>query len=155
MAEEHKAPYFQHLPEIIALGPPVGFKRYGKEFSSKFRILRPWESTLPLSEFLLAHAQNTKAALCSAMFSLSAAILDCLPSLRFVVTTSAGLNHIDLAECRRRHISVANACTIFSAEVADLAVGLLLDVMRKISAGNRFVKNGLWPKSGDYPLGFT
>ncbi|KAL2492168.1 D-isomer specific 2-hydroxyacid dehydrogenase family protein [Abeliophyllum distichum] len=143
MAEE-KA---QQLPEIIVLGPPAVFGRYEKEFSMKFRILKP----LPLSEFLSAHAQNTNAVLCSAAFSLSAAILCHLPSFRLVVTTSAGLNHIDLPECRRRHISVANAPTIFSA---DIAAGLLLDVMRKITAGNRFVKNGHWRKSGDYVLGF-
>ncbi|KAL0302301.1 UNVERIFIED_CONTAM: Glyoxylate/hydroxypyruvate reductase HPR3 [Sesamum calycinum] len=76
------------------------------------------------------------------------------PLLRLVVTTSAGINHIDLVECRRRGISVANAASIFSADVADLAVGLLLDVLRRISAGNRFVKGGLWPMQEAYPLGF-
>ncbi|KAL0339387.1 UNVERIFIED_CONTAM: Glyoxylate/hydroxypyruvate reductase HPR3 [Sesamum angustifolium] len=76
------------------------------------------------------------------------------PSLRLVVTTSAGINHIDLVECRRRGIAVANAAGIFSADVADLAVGLLLDVLRRISAGNRFVKGGLWPMQEAYPLGF-
>ncbi|KAL2515015.1 D-isomer specific 2-hydroxyacid dehydrogenase family protein [Forsythia ovata] len=152
MAED-ETPEVQQLPEIIVLGPPVVFETYEKEFCSKFRILRPWESTLPLSEFLLAHAQNTNAALCSGYFLLSTAVLRHLPSLRLVVTTSAGVDHIDLSECRRRQISVANASTLFSADVADLAVGLLLNVMRQISAANRLVKNGLWPKTGDYPFG--
>ncbi|KAK4476542.1 hypothetical protein RD792_015698 [Penstemon davidsonii] len=142
-------------PEIIVLGPPTIFVRYEREFCSRFHVLKPWESPLPLAQFLEAHAQNTRAALCGGMFALSAAVLHHLPSLRMVATTSAGLNHIDLLECRRRGISVANAPAIFSADVADLAVGLLLDVLRKISAGNRFVKNGLWPKQGGaYPLGF-
>ncbi|CAI9764817.1 unnamed protein product [Fraxinus pennsylvanica] len=43
--------------------------------------------------------------------------------------------------------------TNFSVGVADLTVGLIFDVMRKISAANRFVKDGLWPKAGDYPFG--
>ncbi|CAA2962111.1 glyoxylate hydroxypyruvate reductase HPR3 [Olea europaea subsp. europaea] len=116
------------LPEILVLGPPAVFETYEKEFCSKFRTIRPWESTLPLSEFLSAYANDT-----SAVF--------------------AGLNHIDLTECSRRQISVANASTVLSADVADLAVGLILDVMRKISAANRFVKDGFWPKAGDYPFG--
>ncbi|KAK6142866.1 hypothetical protein DH2020_023214 [Rehmannia glutinosa] len=154
MAEGLQITKIQQSPEIIVLGPPSVFRTHGKELSSRFRSLRPWESPLPLAQFLAAQAQNTQAALCSGTFSLSAAVLDNLPSLRLVVTTSAGVNHIDLSECRRRGIAVANAATIFSADVADLAVGLLLDVLRKISAGNRYVKNGFWPKQGAYPLGF-
>ncbi|KAF2311106.1 hypothetical protein GH714_019522 [Hevea brasiliensis] len=76
-----------------------------------------------------------------------------LPTVRLVVTTSAGLNQIDLPECRRRGIAVANVANVYSADVADLAVGLLIDVLRKISASNSYVKQGNWPTRGDYPLG--
>ncbi|KAL6124338.1 hypothetical protein ACLB2K_076851 [Fragaria x ananassa] len=34
-----------------------------------------------------------------------------------------------------------------------MAVGLFIDVMRKISASNRYVRDGLWATRGDYPLG--
>ncbi|KAG8363365.1 hypothetical protein BUALT_Bualt19G0014800 [Buddleja alternifolia] len=144
----------KQLPEILVLGSPLILKSYATEFSSKFRVLRPWESPLPLAQFLAAEAQNTQAALCSGGVSVSADLLRQLPSLRLVVTTSAGINQVDLHECRRRGVAVANAGTIFSADVADFAVGLILDVLRKISAGNRFVKSGLWSKNGTYPLGF-
>lgn len=74
-----------------------------------------------------------------------------LSSLRVIVTTSAGLDHVDLLECRRRGIAVANARNVFSEDVADMAVGLLIDVLRKISAGDRYVRRGLWATNGDYP----
>lgn len=154
MGENQPSAAAQQKPEIVVLGPPSVFGLYEEEFSSRFRVLRPWESQLPLPQFLAARAHSTRAALCSGVFSLSAAVLANLPSLRLVVTTSAGLNHIDLAECRRRDIAVAYAGNFFSADVADLAVGLLLDVLRKVSAANRFVKEGLWPHHGEFPLGF-
>ncbi|KAG8391728.1 hypothetical protein BUALT_Bualt01G0217300 [Buddleja alternifolia] len=142
------------LPQIIVFGPPTFYKSHDKEFSSKFRVLKPWQSQLPLPEFLTAQAKNIRAALCSGVFKLTASILRHLPSLELVVSGSVGLNHIDLLECRRRGIAVATASTLYSGDVAELAVGLLLDVLRKISAGNRFVRNGLWLKQGDYyPLG--
>ncbi|KAL8541276.1 hypothetical protein ACS0TY_002499 [Phlomoides rotata] len=153
MADNNPAADVQQLPEIIVFGPPTIFGHYEKEFNSRFRVLKPWESPLPLSQFLEAQAHNTRAALCGATASLTAAVLCSLPSLRLIVATSAGLDHIDLIECRRQGIAVAYAASLFSADVADFAVGLLLDVLRKISAGNRFVKNGLWPVRGDYPLG--
>ncbi|KAL3536906.1 hypothetical protein ACH5RR_000272 [Cinchona calisaya] len=108
---------------------------------------------MSLEEFLITHADNTRAILCSSVVKkINASILRLLPSLRLVITPSAGLNHIDLDECRRRGISVANSSTIFSADVADLAVGLLIDFLRKISVGDRFVKSGLWPVKGHHHL---
>lgn len=42
---------------------------------------------------------------------------------------------------------------MFSEDVADMAVGLLIDVLRKVSAADRYVRKGLWAAKGDYPLG--
>uniref|UniRef100_A0A803LQV4 D-isomer specific 2-hydroxyacid dehydrogenase NAD-binding domain-containing protein n=1 Tax=Chenopodium quinoa TaxID=63459 RepID=A0A803LQV4_CHEQI len=79
--------------------------------------------------------------------------LDCLPSLEFIVTSCVGIDHIDLSECRRRGISVANIGDAFSDDVADCAVGLLIDVLRKVSAAHRFVRAGSWPELEVFPLG--
>lgn len=141
-------------PEIIIFGPPSVFRLYAKQFSEKFRILKHWESSIPLKEFLSIQAQHIQAAICHAGFKVDSDILRFLPSLRLLLTTSAGLNHINLDDCRRSGVLVANSPTIFSVDVADLAVGLLMDVLRKMSAANRFVKSGNWAvKGGEYPLG--
>lgn len=84
---------------------------------------------------------------------LTAETLDKLPGVEIVVCSSAGVNHIDLAECHRRGIKVTNAGDAFSEDVADYAVGLLVDVLRRVSAADRFVRDGLWPVKGVYPLG--
>ena len=63
------------------------------------------------------------------------------------------MDHIDLAECARRGVAVANSGTVYSTDVADHAVGLLIDVLRRVSAAERFVRRGLWPVQGDHPLG--
>ena len=84
---------------------------------------------------------------------VDAAFLDAVPSLGFVFSTGAGVDHIDLHECARRGVAVANSGTVYSADVADQAVGMLIDVLRRVSAAERFVRRGLWPVQGDYPLG--
>lgn len=109
---------------------------------------------MPLPRYLAEHAQNTRAAFCSGISPLPGTVISQLPYLSIVVTSSMGINHIDLMECRRRGIAIANGATVCSTDVADLAVGLLIDVWRKISAANRFVRNGLWTEQGIYPLGF-
>ncbi|KAJ0968494.1 hypothetical protein J5N97_025411 [Dioscorea zingiberensis] len=121
--------------------------------STRFHLLKPWDSPLPLPAFLSAHAASVEALLITGLDPVTAATLDSLPSVRCVVTTSAGVNHIDLSECARRSIVVANTGTVFSEDGADYAVGLLIDVLRRVSAADQYVRRGLWPITGDYPLG--
>lgn len=148
--QEHQC---EEFPEILVLEPPPIMKVYGDQFLKNFRLLKAWESQLPLEEFLTIHAQSVRALLSPGRYPLTTNILRLLPTLQLVVTTSAGLDHIDLAEFQRRGIAIANAGDVYSADVADMAVGLLIDVLRKISAADRYVRNVLWPTKGDFPLG--
>nr|KYP76951.1 Glyoxylate reductase [Cajanus cajan] len=109
-------------------------------YSHKFHFLSP-NPNHSLQHFLrLHHPSSIRALLCSANYSVSAQVLRLLPSLRLLLTTSAGTEHIDLRECRRRGIQVAAAGGIFSQDVADAAVALLLDVTRNISAADRYLR---------------
>ncbi|XP_072989093.1 glyoxylate/hydroxypyruvate reductase HPR3-like [Typha latifolia] len=123
--------------------------------SARFNLLKSYESPLSHDAFLASPAAaSASAAIVSGGGAVDAALLDLLPSLRCVVTTSAGVNHIDFAECTRRGVAVANAGTVYSVDVADYAVGLLLDVLRRVSESERFLRGGLWPIKGEYPLGY-
>uniref|UniRef100_A0A2N9G2H7 glyoxylate reductase (NADP(+)) n=1 Tax=Fagus sylvatica TaxID=28930 RepID=A0A2N9G2H7_FAGSY len=138
-----------HLPHVLVLHPPEYFSLYQSQYSHKFHFLNAWESPLPLDQFLSTHARNVQALLSCGYFAINADILCLLPSLRLVVTPTTGLNHIDLSECRRRGVAVANTGGVASVDVADMAVGLFIDVLRKISAANRYVRQ--WQRS--YPFG--
>ncbi|XP_021280620.1 glyoxylate/hydroxypyruvate reductase HPR3-like [Herrania umbratica] len=156
MAPENPSlPSENDLPYVLILKPPPSFVIFGEHFfnSTKFRFLKAYESPLPLAHFLLAHAQSVQAILSSGGAPVTADTIRLMPLLRLVVTTSQGLNHIDLSECRRRGIVVASAGTIYSADCADSVVALLIDVLRKVSAADRFVKQGLWSSQGEFPLG--
>ncbi|KAF8036172.1 hypothetical protein BT93_C2007 [Corymbia citriodora subsp. variegata] len=125
------------------LGPPHHFSLLNRPLPDGFRSLKPWESPLPFDDFLFsADARSAEAILTSSRAPVTADVLLRLPDVRLVVSTSAGLNHVDLAECRRRGIVIAGAGDTKSEEVADLAVGLLIDVLRKVSAGDRYVRRG-------------
>ncbi|CAB4269814.1 unnamed protein product [Prunus armeniaca] len=142
------------LPQVLVLLPPGCFTLLESNYSHKFNFLKAWDSPLPQDQFLATHAGSVQALLSSANGpTITANILQMLPSLKVIVTTSAGLDHVDLAECRSRGVAIASTPKIFTEDVADMAVGLLLDVMRKISAGDRYVRDGLWATRGDYALG--
>ncbi|CAL5029040.1 unnamed protein product [Urochloa decumbens] len=125
----------------------------------RYRVLDFFALGEPLQDFLANAAalpDPPRAAIVVGCFAarVDAAFLEAAPSLAFVFSTGAGVDHIDLCECARRGVAVANSGTVYSADVADHAVGMLIDVLRRASAAERFVRGGLWPAAqGKYPLG--
>lgn len=118
-----------------------------------FRILDPHNSSQPIDSFLSSHAQSVRVVIVYGIYTLTADTIRLLPSLELVVGTSVGVDHIDISECRIRGITVTNAGYAFAEDVADCAIALLIDVLRRVSAGDRYVRSGLWRLKGEYTLG--
>ncbi|KAI7742043.1 hypothetical protein M8C21_030049, partial [Ambrosia artemisiifolia] len=151
--QHHQSPSSE-LRQVLVLRPPPVFAVHEQDFSNRFHILKAYESPLPTHDFLQAHAQSVKVVLCSAIGPITADVIRALPALQLVVSAATGVNHIDMAECRLRGIKVTNAGDVFSDDVADAAVGLLIDVLRRVTSGDRFVRCGRWATSQDeYSLG--
>lgn len=145
-----------NLPKLFIHGPLKLSSILQPHPSHNFHILNPSPS-LPLHQFISTdphHASDIAAIFCTGLYPLNADILRLLPSLRVIVTSSAGTDHIDLSECRRRGIQVAGVGDLFSDDVADMAVALLIDVFRKITAADRCLRRQLQSASWDFPLGF-
>jgi lactate dehydrogenase-like 2-hydroxyacid dehydrogenase len=70
--------------------------------------------------------------------------LERLPGLRAIVNFGVGYDSTDVAEAGRRGVVVANTPDVLTDCVADTAVGLVIDVMRGLSAADRFVRRGEW-----------
>ncbi|HET7855357.1 MAG TPA: D-glycerate dehydrogenase [Gaiellaceae bacterium] len=81
------------------------------------------------------------------------ATLDRFPNLRLVANYGAGYDLVDVGACRARGIAVTNTPDVTAPATADLTFGLILAVLRRIAAGDRVVRSGVW-KSGwaDEPL---
>jgi lactate dehydrogenase-like 2-hydroxyacid dehydrogenase len=85
-------------------------------------------------------------------FPIDKAVLDSLPKLEMVANFGVGYDGIDLKECAARGIVVTNTPDVLTEEVADTALGLLLMTVRELSAAERHLHAGKWPKAGPYPL---
>ncbi|KAL8200877.1 hypothetical protein R6Q57_012216 [Mikania cordata] len=123
-----------------------------------FKLPLPWAKDIfnpiePSDPLYPIHRPSARIIIIIGPSPLKSEHLDHYPSVECVIGTSAGVDHIDLAECRRRNIRVTSAGSAFSEDGADYAIGLLMDVLRRVSAADRFVRAGLWPAKGDYPLG--
>lgn len=84
--------------------------------------------------------------------AVGAAEMDALPDLRAVVNFGVGYDNVDVAEAGRRGIVVSNTPDVLTDAVADLAVLLVLDVLRRATAADRFVRSGAWARGERMPL---
>jgi glyoxylate reductase len=73
---------------------------------------------------------------------------DAYPALRLVANFSVGYDNIDVEECRRRGIALTNTPGVLDHAVADLAMGLILAVRRRIAEGDRTIRTGGWTLPG-------
>ena len=81
------------------------------------------------------------------------ALMASLPALRAICSLGVGVDTLDLAAAARRGIVVSNTPDVLNDCVADLAVGLMIDVARGMSRGDRHVRQGNWPRQGPGALG--
>lgn len=79
-------------------------------------------------------------------------ILDCLPALKIIATSSVGYDALPLDYARERGIIVTNTPGVLDAAVCELAIGLLLSLLRKIPSMDSYMRAGDWPRQGPYPL---
>ena len=66
------------------------------------------------------------------------------PFLEIICVCGVGYDTIDIVGAKKRGIMVTHTPEVLNDDVADLALGLLLSVARKIPAADRFTRNADW-----------
>jgi glyoxylate reductase len=81
------------------------------------------------------------------------AVLDRFPRLRVVANYGAGYDLVDVDGARARGVVVTNTPGVTTAATAELTLGLMLALRRRIVAGDAFVRSGRWGTGwADEPL---
>jgi lactate dehydrogenase-like 2-hydroxyacid dehydrogenase len=80
-----------------------------------------------------------------------AELMDALPKLEIISCFGVGVDGVDLEAARQRGVTVTNTPDVLNECVADLAMGLTVATLRRISLGDRHVRAGSWLK-GALPL---
>jgi lactate dehydrogenase-like 2-hydroxyacid dehydrogenase len=115
-------------------------------------VLRERYGAVPLDGLDADAATRVTVAVTSGVWGVRAEHLDRLPGLRAVVNFGVGYDTTDVAEASRRGVAVSNTPDVLDDCVADTAVGLVIDVMRGLSAADRLVRRGEWAQGRVPPL---
>ncbi len=65
-------------------------------------------------------------------------------NLRLIANFGNGVDHIDLATCRRKGISVSNTPDVLSEDTADMTLAMILSTGRRLAEGERVARSGKW-----------
>ena len=126
-------------PDVLLVGPlrPVLAKGF-----ADFAVHKPGDAAL-------AHIRAM--AVSAPVQSIDDALLATLPKLQIISSFGVGYDHIDANAAAKRRIVVTHTPDVLTEEVADTAIGLLLNTVRELPQSERYLRAGKWPE-GNYPL---
>ena len=83
---------------------------------------------------------------------ISAAMIDALPSLEIIASFGVGYDSVDANHAAKRGVMVTNTPDVLTEEVADTAIGLLINTVREFYAAEKWLRDGDWVEKGNYRL---
>ncbi len=112
---------------------------------SEHHEVEVWQGDLPPSPSELAAACAEAEGLISLLTDpVDAALFDAAPNLKVVSNYAVGSDNVDLAAAERRGIAVGVTPDVLTTATADIAIGLLLSVARRLPEAASDVRAGRW-----------
>ena len=65
-------------------------------------------------------------------------------NLNLIANYGTGIDHVDLSVARQRGIMVTNTPDVLTEDTADMTMGLIIAVSRRLTEGERSLRNGGW-----------
>ncbi|MCL0102756.1 phosphoglycerate dehydrogenase [Dehalococcoidia bacterium] len=128
---------------------------FGKEDSSAIKllqdagyevILNPYGRRLSEGEVLNLVLELKPVGIIAGLEPLAARVLEQAEDLKVISRCGIGLDNIDLNAARSRGIAILNTPDAPTQAVAELTVGLIFDLLRRISFLDRELRKGNWRK---------
>lgn len=78
-------------------------------------------------------------------------LMDKLPKLEIIANFGVGYDSINTAAARERNIRVTNTPNVLNDAMAEITIGLMVSLARRLPQGDQYVRQGKWP-GGSFPL---
>jgi D-3-phosphoglycerate dehydrogenase len=117
------------------------FEELKNEFASQGHTFHYYLDRKEDAATLAARMKDADIAVISNI-KLPANVLEQCTHLRYLSVAFTGLDHIDLGYCKAHNIEVQNAAGYSTTAVSELAIGLMLDVLRQITHFDGTIRQG-------------
>jgi len=131
------------VTDILMTGPYPDWDM--ADLEAKYRVHKLWQAE-DKDALIASHAGAIRGIATRGELGASAALMAKLPKLEIVSCYGVGIDAIDLTYARANGIRVTNTPDVLTEDVADIGIGLLLAVARKIPLADAYVRDGSWRK---------
>jgi hydroxypyruvate reductase len=84
--------------------------------------------------------------------SVDGKVMDALPKLEIISNFGVGVDAINLEDAKQRKIIVTNTPDVLNECVADTALALVMNTLRRYPQSEHYLRGGNWASRGPYPL---
>jgi len=123
---------------------------FEERLAVEFDLHALWGESNP-GEYLADHGAEFVGLVTSGGVGADKELIAALPSLQVIASRGVGFDKIDLNAARAHGVVVSNTPDVLTDCVADLAIGSMISIARKLCLADRFVRQGHWRK-GKFPL---
>jgi hydroxypyruvate reductase len=102
--------------------------------------------------FLKQHAPSVRGLATFGPMPVDARLMDALPKLEIIANFGVGVDAINLDDAKKRGLIVTNTPDVLNEAVADTALALILNTVRKFPQSEVYLRGGNWASRGPYPL---
>jgi glyoxylate reductase len=95
-------------------------------------------------KILLKKIKNKDGLICFPYDSIDKDILFAAARLKTISTYSVGYDHIDVKYAKKQGISIGYTPEVLTDATADLCLALILDLLRRVTEGDRIIRKGDW-----------
>jgi len=100
---------------------------------------------IPISRTKLqSKIKNIDGLICFPYDKIDRELIDRSENLKVISTYSVGFDHIDVEHAKQKKIRVGYTPEVLTEATADLAFALMIDVLRRVSEGDRIIRDGKW-----------
>jgi len=115
-----------------------------KELKKKYQI-EIHTGKIPIPKNILKNKIKTiDGLICFPYDKIDNKMIDLSTNLKVISTFSVGFDHIDINHAKKKKIRVGYTPKVLTDATADLAFALMIDLARRVSEGDRIIRNGKW-----------
>jgi len=93
---------------------------------------------------LMKKIENKDGLICYPYDNIDKQVIDAAKKLKVISAFSVGYDNIDIKYAKKRKITIGYTPEVLTIATADLTMTLILDLLRRVSEGDRLIRENKW-----------
>ncbi|MEO1724279.1 MAG: 2-hydroxyacid dehydrogenase [Pseudomonadota bacterium] len=136
-------------PEIVQIGPMM--PHVEAALQEAYTVHRLWEAT-DRAALLAEKGSGVRGVATDGHFGCPPDVWEACPKLEIIASYGVGYDAIDIPACKDRGIRVSNTPDVLNDAMAEITLGLIVALCRRIPQADAYLRAGRWAREGGFGL---